>query len=165
MIGRAALLLSLAAGSAHAANEWTVQTREDKSGVFASNINQSMEMLAETCDDGGDCFWMISMETACDKGNIYPVLVAGATASTPMEIVCVDTFKLLQKTMYRYAFRNFSSIDTVVRQRGMLGVAFALQSGQFSVMRFNNAEAPEKLDELLRQALARGKSSTKSQTL
>lgn len=155
----------LASGAAHAANEWFIQIREDGSGIAASNVNQSMEMLAETCDDGGSCYWMLSLTAACDKGKFYPVLVAGPVASASMEIACVDTFSFGQKTMYRYAFRDFLAIDTIVRQRGILGVAFSLQSGQFSVMRFNNASAPEQLDELIRQAMARNKGSTKSQTL
>ncbi len=159
------LLLAFVADSAFA-DEWTVTTRTDGSGVYAMTVNQSGQVLTFTCDDGpeGKCFWFLGMDSTCATGSSYPILVNTNQGARTLELFCVNV-PAAGASLYRYAFSDHAAFDALVRQRGILGIAFALKSGQFSVMRFDNATAPEALDSTMRQSIARSASSTKATKL
>ena len=96
------------------------------------------------------------MDSSCDVGSTYPVLATSPVGTSSLDITCGDTYQTSSGArMYRYFFKDPQVIDHMVRQGGVLGIAFALQSGRFAVMRFDNEEAGENLDSMLRIANAR----------
>lgn len=161
----AALLLALASMSAAASDAWFVGTSSE--ATFATTTNQSSQSLSEHCADGkeGTCSFILTMTPSCDPGTVSALLASNSHGAASLLILCLDSITIGGAEVHRYVFTDFKPIDAMVRQRGILAFAFPSVDSTFAVIRFDNTNAPEKLDEMLRLGIARDAGSTKDQRL
>lgn len=105
------------------------------------------------------------MSNICERDARYPILVNVPSQAVSTQLVCLGPQVVDGKTSYRYGFSDFNLIDALVREGGILGIAFSQKSGRFQVMRFDNNGAAARLDEMIRKSLERDRTSTKGQVL
>lgn len=114
---------------------WTTGITKDREALFAVTLNESEHLLGQYClPNAGGCFWMVSTNTSCEEGQVYPVLVNADFKASHISLVCRSQF---EKGKFGYFFQKFDEIDEVVSKSQRIGIAFPLESGQFRVIRFD----------------------------
>lgn len=131
------------------AQSWTSGQTADKTARWASTLNDSSGALTQRCDiEEEQCFWSISILTKCEKDAVFPVLISADAGAWHMSILCGSPFKSGTETYYPYFFSEFDEFDKLVRSSKSIGIAMALKSGQFRVIRFLLDDAVKTIDSM-----------------
>lgn len=94
------------------------------------------------------------MDTKCDKGSRYPVLVNSISGSFVTEVYCNG---VLDIGIYQYVFTDFKTLDSAVRKGTLIGFAVPLADGRFKVVRFDLTGSVAAITGLLANAANRSK--------
>lgn len=138
---------------------------EENDYTLAATINSDGFGLGQRCDlHAGTCKWVLATATKCALGAKHPALMNGADSVASVTINC-EGLARSSGDLYRYSIGPFDDVDSLVRASSLVGVAVALESGRFLVLRFNTAGANSELDKMRETALRKTTSSTKSSTL
>lgn len=156
-IGKVVIPILLGAMS-HAAlakdyGEWTVS--ESPTYPTAITVNDSGNAFGQGCaEDAEACFWIILSETtSCQDGVQSPTLINASTGSYPLTAICTGTVKIGGTKYHRFVISPFDEVEKVVKESsGIIGLAIPLESGLFTVMRFNLSGSPAALKHLERLA-------------
>lgn len=153
--------LLLTALTASAQQQWRAGVMSENEGVYAGVTSESGVILGRYCTFKDDtCVWLIANDMGCTPANEYPAL-ASAKSSAHVNLVCVGL--RADQTQHRYLIKPYDTIDALVNEGGVLGVAMVTESGNFRVFRFNLRGAKAILEQA--DAIYRNRSRTKDQTL
>lgn len=112
---------------------WHIETKSNEY-LYAVTINDSGALLGQYCFlKDGSCAWLLGMNTSCNKGDSYPVLVNSDAGALHLKVYCDGQ---LDSGSHRYVFTEFDAIDDAVKKSAKIGFAVPLQSDQFKVVRF-----------------------------
>lgn len=151
--------------AALATDEWW-EFEKAGEGLTAGTVNQAGQSLGQYCDySESACYWNLLLETSCQKGFEAPALGSDGAGSVVITAHCQGRTTGPGAVTYRYLLSDFDVVDKLVRSGGIVGIAFALDSGKFQVVRFNTIGATAKLDAMRTKANARAKTATGSTTL
>lgn len=162
------VLLSLLVGASQvrAADEWWTYEKPSGVGISTGTINQAGQTLGQYCDfSESTCYWNLLLDTACDKDASAPALISDGTNSAAITTHCQGRVPGSSPPTYRYLLSDFSIVDKVVRGGVIVGIAFALDSGRFQVVRFNTSASAAKLDAMRDKASNKAKNTSGSSTL
>jgi hypothetical protein len=137
LAGSLALLCSLPM-SASGANlgDWRTGVTTNGKEFFAYTQNDNGQAFGEWCSvDSGSCTWMIGMSFACDKDFAYPVLANSDAEAESLSMNCSGTIE--DTDLSRYAFTDFKSVKSLLKDAHVVGFAIPMQSDQFRVIRFS----------------------------
>ncbi len=153
----AAILFSIAA-NANAANDyfgkWRVFGANDGNPPMALTSNDSDNAFGQVCaEDAEGCFWMIlSPNIPCKRGESSPMLGNSSSGSSQFTAHCAGAYEISGTKYHRYVISPFDDATAVVTESsGILSFAMPVQSGSFTVMRFDltgSTKAISRLDEL-----------------
>ena len=147
--------------------EWHVGLSDDKTTVFAGTMNDSGSLLAETCaTDKDSCIWMLTIDSVCEEGAEYPVLINSDQSAVTATVTCLGRAE--SKGDYRYRFNDWKSLEAVILKAKKVGFAFPLQQDQFTVVRFSLdgvAKASQLAERLALEARKSSSGSTRNVTL
>jgi hypothetical protein len=111
---------------------WGVGFTDDRSSLYAATVNDSGDLLGQYCEPSdGSCMWLLGLSTKCDTGHEYPILANSDTGASQLDIVCGGQ---LHNGTYKYAFKNFDDIDSLVKHAERIGFAMPMQGDQFRVV-------------------------------
>lgn len=112
---------------------WTVGSTDDATSEYAGSFNDSGGYIGEYCMfSDGNCVWLLGLQTSCEAGSKYPVLVNASAGAYSMEVLCEGRLATAGGAYFKYAFANFDSIANLIKAKGdTIGLAFPMQSGQF----------------------------------
>jgi len=103
--------------------------------VYAITLNKSENLFGQFCYyDSGKCFYIVSFDAACSKGDSYPVLINTDIGAGTKQIVC-DT-NINDSKNYRY-FISYEDIDPLTKNAKKIGFAIPMQSDEFRAIRFS----------------------------
>lgn len=154
-------LLAIAATGAYAQQGWQAGVMNDNEGVYAGVTNDSGVVLGRYCTFKDDsCVWLIANDMSCRPANDYPAL-ATAKSSAHVSLVCGGMNPA--RTQHRYFIKPYDTIDALVNDGGILGIAMVAESGNFRVFRFDLRGAKAILEQA--DSIYRTRSRTKDQTL
>jgi len=131
---------------AQAIGDWRIGNLDAGAGMYAATVNETQSVLGQFCQVEGDdfpCYWLLSIDIDCEPGESYIVLVNADHSAVPLEMLCAPLARA-----NRYAFRDFDTIDSIVRSSTRIGIAFPMQSGQFQVSRFSLDGAGQAVDSM-----------------
>ena len=113
---------------------WTTGVTTDKSAVYAATVNDSGELLGEYCSFSSKaCGWVLSVDSACDKDQHYPVLVNTGHGAAQFELVCTGQ---LGSGKYVYAIKNSKELEELFKTGATVGIASPMQADQFKIFKF-----------------------------
>lgn len=118
--------------------KWTVYDLPD--APVAMTFNDSDNGFGPVCaEDSAACYWMIlSSKTGCGKGVESPVLINASSGSYSLSANCRGTITLGNTTYHRYVISSYEDMQNIVQNSvGLIGFAIPLDSGAFSVLRFD----------------------------
>lgn len=118
--------------------KWTVYNYSG--GPSALTFNDSQNGLGPVCsDDTNACYWMIlSPGTACSDGVKSPVLINASSGSYSLVAHCTGSIELAGTTYHRYLISKYEEMQRIAESStGLIGFAIPLDSGSFSVLRFD----------------------------
>jgi hypothetical protein len=155
------VFLVAAATGTHAQQTWQAGVMTDNEGVYAGVTNDSGAILGRYCTFKDDsCVWMLVNDMGCKPANQYPAL-ATAKTSAHVSLVCAGLNPA--RTQHRYFLKPYDTVDGLVGEGGVLGVAMVAESGNFRVFRFDLRGAKAILEQA--DAIYRNRLRTKDQTL
>lgn len=113
---------------------WYVEF-SDKDSIYAATFNDTGSAFGQFCfQSNQSCIYLIGLNTSCEIGSKYPVLINTDVGTSVQEIYCDGQ---LEKGSYRYAFTDFSEIDELIKTASRIGFALPLKGDQFKVIRFS----------------------------
>lgn len=125
------------------ANNWILETQNQKV-KYAAVVNESGGVFGQFCYvESESCIYLIGLDTSCENGNRYPVLLNSNNGTSVHEIYCDGK---LNTGKYRYAFTDFKKIDEIVRESKRIGIALTLIDDQFKIIRFDVYGGGEAID-------------------
>lgn len=128
---------------------WTVGQTSDKVDRYAITLNDSNGALRQRCNiEDEKCYWSLMIVTKCTSGETFPVLVSSDLGASHLQLYCGSSFKVSNDLYYEYYFNEFEAIDKLVRSSKSIGIAMALESGSFRVVRFLMNDAIVKVDQM-----------------
>jgi len=152
----AALLTALAIASTAGAQQrfgsWFVtQSSEDATVFVAATVSSSGELLRKICGPRA-CLWMFTSKYKCQEGAEQDML-ATSDGGTMMflDLRCVGALED-DDGYYDTVFKDYDSIDRLIRSGKVIGFAMALKGGEFKVSRFNTDGAVDAAMEASRSA-------------
>lgn len=110
---------------------WSVDLLKDKSAYYAATINDAGGLLGKVCDGSG-CQWVMTVNTTCDEGSLYPALLSAATGAGPIKLLCSPN----STNQGRYIIKDYATMEGAVKSGEQIGIAMPLQSGEFRVARY-----------------------------
>lgn len=131
-------LVSYAQTKGQTFQKWSVYNFSD--APLAMTFNDSANGFGPVCsEETAACYWMIfSSKTACADGVEAPVLINASNGSNSLTARCTGTVKLGGATYHRYVISNYEQMQNIINSsKGLIGFAIPLDSGAFSVMRFD----------------------------
>ena len=147
--------------------EWQVGFTADRESVFAGTVNDSGSVLAEACaTDEDSCIWMLTIDSVCEEGADYPVLINSDQSATTATVTCLGRAE--SKGDYRYRFNDWKSLESLIFKANKVGFAFPLQQDQFTVVRFSLdgvAKASQLAERLALEARKSNSGGTRNVTL
>lgn len=166
----ACFALACAGVSAQTFQKWEVYDLID--APVTMTINDSGNGFGQVCsDEMQDCFWVIlTSKTACESGTETPILVNASSGSFAISSHCSGVVNLSGTNYHRYILSTHKQMTTIVQDSsGLIGFAIPLESGLFSVLRFDlsgSRAALKKFDKLFDSFNKRVQnSSTKDRSL
>jgi hypothetical protein len=116
--------------------DWRTGVTMNGKEFFAYTLNDSGQAFGEWCSvDSGSCTWMIGMSFGCDKNFAYPVLANSDAEAESLSMNCSGTIE--DTDLSRYAFTDFKSVKSLLKDAHVVGFAIPMQSDQFRVIRFS----------------------------
>ena len=98
--------------------------------------NDGGQAFGEWCSvDSGYCTWMIGMSAGCNKDLAYPVLANSDVETESLSMNCSGTIE--DTDLSRYAFTDFKSVKSLLKDAHVVGFAIPMQSDQFRIVRFS----------------------------
>jgi hypothetical protein len=137
LAGSLALLcgLPLPARSANL-GDWRTGVTTNGKEFFAYTQNDGGQAFGEWCSvDSGYCTWMIGMSAGCDKDLAYPVLANSDVEAESLSMNCSGTVE--DTDLSRYAFTDFKSVKSLLKDAHVVGFAIPMQSDQFRIVKFS----------------------------
>lgn len=124
----------MAASSFGQAGVWKGQSDKDMLGTYVES--EDGNVLSFFCSkDGGGCAWGLSVNIDCDKGSEQPILGASQKGSAHLTLVCVGLSE--RKPLRAFYIKEYDQVINLVGNGGVIGLVIPLESGKFSVHRFN----------------------------
>ncbi len=121
-------------GEAKNFGTWTVQN-DSADIVYASTVNDSGREFGQACDiNEGSCFWFLGVNIKCTENHSHPVLVTSDAGVVALEVRCYGQHGTSD---YTFTFTDFDRVNTLVRQSKQVGIAIAMDDGDFIVVRFD----------------------------
>lgn len=121
--------------------------------LAASTINDSGNILGQHCNtDARQCMWVLGLDTRCEEGDTYTVLVNSDGGATALEVHCFGRAGTSRDAKHLYAFADFDTADAIVRRGRRVGIAFPLADGRFVVERFSLDGANAVVDRMRSEA-------------
>jgi hypothetical protein len=117
--------------------DWGAGTAEDGTpNIFT--MNNSDALFGKYCDaESQKCFWLIaSPEVTCEPGHEAAALVSSDLGTFSVTLDCAGPTKLQTKTYWRWTLSNPDDFDSVAEKSNTLGIAVAMENGNFRVFRF-----------------------------
>lgn len=118
--------------------KWGVYNFPD--APLAMTFNDSDNGLGPVCsEDSANCYWMIlSSKTSCATGVESPVLINASSGSYSLMVSCTGTVNLGGVTYHRYVLSSYEEMQGIAKSsNGLIGFAIPMDSGAFSVLRFD----------------------------
>lgn len=116
--------------------DWRTGVTTNGREFFAYTLNDGGQAFGEWCSvDSGSCTWMIGMSAGCDKNLAYPVLANSDVEAESLSMNCSGTIE--DTDLSRYAFTDFKSVKTLLKDAHVVGFAVPMQSDQFRVVKFS----------------------------
>lgn len=160
------VLTVFAVWQARAADSWFTVEKDAGDGISAATQNQTGQLLGQYCDYAESaCYWNLLLDTPCDKGVTVPSLISEGANSAAITAHCQGRVPGSSPATYRYLLSDFDTVDKVVRGGGIVGIAFALDSGRFQVVRFSSVGAAAQLDSMRTKANSKAQATTGSSKL
>jgi hypothetical protein len=132
----ATILLAPMAHSDTTFGRWSTGVTGDKSGVYASTVNDEGSVFGEYCYFSTKiCSWNIAIDMVCEKDAYYPVLANSDKGAASLMLQCVGPMTG-NSLYYQYVFNNWKDVEKLIKTGSKLGIATPLQSDQFKVYRF-----------------------------
>ncbi|WP_382321315.1 hypothetical protein ACFJGX_11160 [Hydrogenophaga sp. UC242_50] len=154
----------LQSNAATAQNGWSHGITNGRDAVYAATINDSGAVLGQYCFfEDESCYWILANNIGCEEGEIYPALTSSEITSSSIEMVCGGK---LSEGKTRYFLKPFDTIEKISQGSKYIGIAIAMDDGQFRVNRFDlrgATAAMKRATELFHKTPRR--SSTKDRTL
>lgn len=145
--------------------DWSVIVADDGGSMYAATSNDSEEVLGEFCSfESGSCSWRLGMDTACEKGDEYPLLANSSSGAQHLMVTCLNPLKS-GGHVYGFAWKD---IESVIKDAKWMGMAFPMDGDAFRVVRFSLKgmdEATRFLETVFFESVKSGKRGTKSQIL
>lgn len=115
--------------------EWHAGWSDQDKAARAWTMNESgsgliMECSAETTK----CVWLVISDTECDEGSSYAALLNSELGSRAFDLLCLG---LARNRRYRMALGDFSEASAIIVSGKGFGLAIAMESGRFKVLRFS----------------------------
>lgn len=115
--------------------DWNIGAADDKSYIYAATSNDSGDVFGEYCYfKTKTCSWILGVATPCDVGHSSVVLANSDTGAVALELKC---FGAVGRNMYTYAFMDWKTLETDIKDVSRVGFALALASNKFAVVRFS----------------------------
>lgn len=128
-------------------------TRVDDDTLATGVFNDSGGLLAKTCSiKDQTCSWTLVIDTPCDEKSTSSVLMSARLGATAIQTTCIGKGK--DGKTFQYMLHNPDDLDRLFSSGGVLGIAFALEGGQFKVVRFNVDGAANAIKALTQGATA-----------
>ena len=149
---------------------WSHGQIDDKTARWAAVSNDSNGRLTQRCEiDREECYWSFATTTQCKKGADFPVLVNSDVGSFGLSVSCGSPVMVDGSTYYQYFF-DFYAVDKLIRGSDRIGIAVALESDNFRIIRFDLTNAVKVIDRMRALALEEikkrpKKKSTRDQVL
>lgn len=124
-------LLAPALAGAQTYGDWNVDALSDENAVYAATLNPSGGLLGKRCAPDG-CSWIVTLKVGCTSNGVYPALLSSGPGSFHVTLICTPN----DKSPGRYTVREFDVIDKAVQSSDAVGIAMALESGEFRVGRY-----------------------------
>lgn len=120
-------------------------------GVFIAGTDSgSGQSFGQFCStESGNCLYTTRLDLTCEKESKLPVLVNSEIGAEQLYVICSD---MINDSGTLLVFTDFDIIDNIVRKATTLGLAFAMESGQFSVSRFSLSGSVKALNAMLEEA-------------
>lgn len=149
------------ASQAQSFGKWQAGLADTGDAYLAGTASDNGSLLAQYCDISiGRCIWLLGMQTICEEGDRYPLLVNSDVGANHLFVYCDSK---LDNGLYRYVFSDFDSIDGIVIKGSRVGFAFPLEDNQFRVIRFDLNGSNRAIDTMHKATeKARKKSSSKT---
>lgn len=149
------LALALGQASAQSFGDWRLLGQEGNVRS-ASTTNDSGAILMKMCRiSENNCYWFIySKDTTCKVGDVYPGLMNNSEGAAPLELACSRGQDILALNL-----GPFETMQTAVKQGGVLGIVVPVNDGAFRVLRFNMTGA-SRASELLEKWLVEQQSKS-----
>lgn len=135
---------SLAAASAPIETfaEWSVVRAAESVDLIAITHNKAGNYLAFRCFvDTQKCVHVLSASFECKVGTGYPVLINTHATSLSINTSCISS-----AVTHELLADNQSHIHEVLKQDGVIGFAFPMDSGLFKVVRYSFNGAQEAME-------------------
>lgn len=130
---------------------WVVTQLSDDAAIFvAATISSSGDILRKICGPGA-CLWMFTSKLKCQEGGEQGMLATSDGGTMFLDLRCVGAHGG-DDGYYDTAFKDYNSIDRLIRTGRVIGFAMALNGGEFKVSRFITDGAVEAATEASRRA-------------
>jgi len=137
-----ALLLGFIGGAKATDWQW-----EGGDSIFLAYVNNSAgNSFGQLCStDEGNCIYMLYLDIICSDGAKFPALINSNIGSYGIHLTCAGSFK----DGYLFTLTDFDDADKVAREADSVGFAMSLESGKFSVNRFDLAGSAAVIDKMI----------------
>lgn len=113
---------------------WEVSAGSDSGLVSVSTTNQDGNILMRTCGVEADvCSRVFTVNLTCKDGDEYPALGNSNAGASHLNLRCGGKIK----NDHMMQFTDFDDAESLLNSSGIAGIAFPLESGRFSVVRFS----------------------------
>ncbi|MBW9334611.1 hypothetical protein FEE59_13935 [Herbaspirillum sp. RU 5E] len=145
--------------------DWIVSVT-DEGMPYAAAINSAGDILMKRCDAVSmTCTWIQGIAISCDDGASSPALLNSDQGAYVHILYCRGSFSSGQRTYYRYEIDSQDQLDSVVMATSrVVGIAMALESGQFNVTRYSVKGAKGAIEALFQLTREMNRRSSKTQT-
>jgi hypothetical protein len=129
------LAVSLMASTATAQRfgDWSVSISDDRTVVTAETANDSGNIFGLACFIAAEtCYWVLTVGHSCTEGVPYLVLANAVSGASHHNLKC-----LIVKSNRFMVFQDFAAVETIVNNDARVGIAFPMENGLFTVMRFS----------------------------
>lgn len=115
--------------------EWSSGWSKENNASYAITSNESGSALVMECRvSTGKCRWILAGDVRCDSGEAYNVLASSSVGATAFEMTCISA---TDDPKGRLSFNDYSLAYNVITDGDNIGIAVAMESGRFRVIRFS----------------------------
>jgi len=112
--------------------------------VFAATINDDGRMLGQYCNlDAENCSYLATLGVKdCQENAEYPAILNSDAGAIQVQLVCRGQYQ----GESLFLIKRFSDINKVVKKASVVGIALAMESGKFNVVRYSLAGSTHAID-------------------